>query len=73
MRSKRAKAADRIKAAEMLGRRALIWNDKRKADADLEKALAETELIKERTKLIKGAAKDTTLLEKLIETIEKHN
>jgi phage terminase small subunit len=73
MRSKRTKAADRIKAAEMLGRRALIWNDKRKADADLEKALAETELIKERTKLIKGAAKDTTLLEKLIETIEKHN
>jgi phage terminase small subunit len=73
MRNKRAKAADRLKAADMLGRRALIWNDKRKQDADLEKTIAETELIKERTKLIKGAAKDTTLLEKLIETIEKQN
>ena len=73
MRNKRAKAADRLKAADMLGRRALIWNDKRKTDADLEKTLAETEFIKERTKLLKGAAKDTSLLEKLIETIEKNN
>lgn len=69
MRNKRAKAADRIKAADMLGRRALIWNDKRKADADLEKTTAETELIKERTKLLKGATKDTSLLEKLIDTV----
>jgi phage terminase small subunit len=73
MRNKRAKAADRLKAADMLGRRALIWSDKRKQDADLEKTLAETEFIKERTKLLKGAAKDTSLLEKLIDTIEKGN
>jgi phage terminase small subunit len=73
MRNKRAKAADRLKAADMLGRRALIWNDKSKTAADLDKTLAETEFIKERTKLLKGAAKDTSLLEKLIDTIEKAN
>jgi phage terminase small subunit len=73
MRNKRAKAADRIKAADMLGRRALIWTDKRKQDADLEKTLAETELTKEKTKLLKGAVKDTSLLEKLIQTVEENN
>lgn len=72
MRNKKAKAADRLKAADMLGRRALIWNDKKKADADLEKTTAETELIKERTKLLKGATKDTSLLEKLIDTVKGH-
>jgi phage terminase small subunit len=73
MRNKRAKAADRLKAADMLGRRALIWNDKKKADADLEKTMAETELVKERTKLLKGATKDTSLLEKLIDTVRGHD
>jgi phage terminase small subunit len=59
---------DRIKAAELLGKRYFMWNNKE--IVDIEKVKAETELIKERTKVLKGAAKDTSLLEALISVVK---
>jgi phage terminase small subunit len=59
---------DRIKAAELLGKRYFMWNNKE--IVDIEKVKAETEFIKERTKVLKGAAKDTSLLEALISVVK---
>ena len=59
---------DRIKAAELLGKRYFMWNNKE--IVDIEKVKAETEFIKERTKVLKGAAKDTSLLEALIDVVK---
>ena len=59
---------DRIKAAELLGKRYFMWNNKE--IVDIEKVKAETEFIKERTKVLKGAAKDTSLLEALIGVVK---
>lgn len=41
--------------------------------ASVSKIEAETELIKERTKLIKGAAKDTSLMQALIDTVNSND
>lgn len=59
------------KSTELIGKHIGMFDPKAKfvgelTQAQLEKIKAETEFIQERTKLIKGATKDTTLLEALI-------
>lgn len=47
--------------------------DEEKRELELQKIKAEIELIEERTKLIKGAVKDTSLLEALIKTVNSND
>lgn len=48
-----------------------MWRDNaRLTDAQIKKALAETEFVKERTKLLQGATKDTSLMEALIKAVK---
>ena len=56
---------DQIKAMELVLKRYPQMSETRKDD----KVLAETEFIKERTKLLKGVTKDTSLLESLIKAV----
>lgn len=44
---------------------------RRKAKSEIEKIEAETEFIREKTRLLKGAEKDTRLLEALIRTVNE--
>jgi phage terminase small subunit len=61
--TKEADINQRIKAIDSLMERFNVV-------ASLDKTKAETELIKERTKLLKGAAKDTSLLDTLINAVK---
>jgi phage terminase small subunit len=56
---------DQIKAMELVLKRYPQYSEQIKDD----KVLAETEFIKERTKLLKGVTKDTSLLESLIKAV----
>lgn len=61
---------DRIRAGELIGRRYGLWkdnSDKDKEDIQQEQIKANTEFTKEKTKLIKGIKKDTSILEALID------
>ena len=60
------------KATELIGKHIGLFDPKfkhvdRLTDAQIEKIKAETEFTKERTKLLKGTTKDTSLLDALIE------
>lgn len=62
-------------ALELLGKHIGLFDPKHGkvaalSDAQIEKIRAETDFIKERTKLIKGSKKDTGLLEALINAVE---
>lgn len=59
------KLADKMKALEMLSKYFDLLSDNDKKRLQDEKLKAETELTKERTKLIKGEEKDLSLLEEL--------
>jgi len=59
---------------------AIFWLKNRKADVwrnketvDVKKVVAETELINERTKLLKGATKDTSLMDALINVVKDND
>ena len=60
-----AEIKEQIKAMEVVLKRYPQMSETRKDD----KVLAETEFIKERTKLLKGVTKDTSLLESLIKAV----
>jgi phage terminase small subunit len=61
-----AEIKEQIKAMEVVLKRYPQMSETRKDD----KVLAETEFIKERTKLLKGVTKDTSLLESLIKVVK---
>ena len=63
----KVKKGDPLKALQMLGQHMGMFDPK--MNVSIDKTKAETELIKERTKLLKGAKKDTSLLEALIQTV----
>jgi len=59
---------------------AIFWLKNRKSDVwrnketvDVKKIQAETELINEKAKLLKGATKDTSLMDALIEVVKEHD
>lgn len=63
------------KALELIGKHIGLFDPKHGriaalSDAQIEKIRAETDFIKERTKLIKGSKKDTGLLDALINAVE---
>jgi phage terminase small subunit len=60
-----AEIKEQIKAMEVIMKRYPQMSETRRDD----KVLAETEFIKERTKLLKGVQKDTSLLESLIKAV----
>lgn len=65
------KLNDRMKALELLCRHLGLFDPKMKhiddlSSAQLEKIKAEAEFLREKTKMLKGAAKDTSLMEALI-------
>jgi phage terminase small subunit len=64
------KLADKMKALEKLWEYFDMLPDTYKRKLLEEKTKAETEFIKERTKQLKGAAKDTSLLEALIDVVK---
>ncbi|GGB26743.1 phage terminase small subunit [Lentibacillus populi] len=61
------KLSDKMKALEMLSKYFDLLSENDKKRLQEEKTKAETEFTKERTKLIKGEKKDTSLLDALIE------
>ena len=65
--TKRAGIKERMKASELLARRHRMFTEK----VDTEKKEAEIEFIRARTELLKGAKKDTSLLEALIGVVNK--
>lgn len=67
------KLADKMKALEKLWEYFDMLPDAYKRKLLEEKTKAETEFIQERTKQLKGAAKDTSLLEALIHTVNSND
>ena len=65
--TRRVGVKERIKASELLGKRHRLFTEK----IDTEKKEAETEFIKAKTELLKGAKKDTSLLEALIGVVKE--
>ena len=70
------KLNDRMKALELLGRHLGLFDPKMKhiddlSSAQLEKIKAESEFLREKTKMLKGAAKDTSLMEALIDVVKE--
>ena len=64
------------KATELIGKHIGMFDQKAQfvgqmTELQMDKIKSETELIRERTNLIKGAKKDTSLLDVLIQTVKK--
>jgi phage terminase small subunit len=64
------KIADKMKALEFLSKYTDLLSDNDRKRLQDEKLKADTEFTQERIKLLKGAAKDTSLMEALIEAVK---
>ncbi|MFS0776247.1 terminase small subunit [Neobacillus sp. 3P2-tot-E-2] len=67
------KLADKMKALEFLSKYTDLLSDNDRKRLQDEKLKADTEFVQERTKLLKGAQKDTGLLESLISAFKARN